>query len=105
MDTENRAGAAHAQLKSFVERIENLEAEKAALGSDITELYREAGAIGFDVKTLRELIRLRKLDPDERAEREGLLATYMHALEMKTAPSAEEFAGLPRNDTKPLKAA
>ncbi|MEJ2117871.1 MAG: DUF2312 domain-containing protein [Alphaproteobacteria bacterium] len=74
----------HAQgaLRSFVERIERLEEEKAALAEDIREVYAEAKSSGFDGKALREIIRIRKLADHERQEREGLLATYMHALGM-----------------------
>jgi uncharacterized protein (UPF0335 family) len=69
-------------LRAFVERIERLEEEKAALAEDIREVYAEAKSSGFDTKALREIVRLRKLAEHERQEREGLLATYMHALGM-----------------------
>ncbi|MEJ2118179.1 MAG: DUF2312 domain-containing protein [Alphaproteobacteria bacterium] len=69
-------------LRAFVERIERLEEEKAALAEDIREVYAEAKSSGFDAKALREIVRMRKLADHERQEREGLLATYMHALGM-----------------------
>jgi uncharacterized protein (UPF0335 family) len=69
-------------LRAFVERIERLEEEKAALAEDIREVYAEARSSGFNTKALREIVRLRKLAEHERQEREGLLATYMHALGM-----------------------
>lgn len=69
-------------LRAFVERIERLEEEKAALAEDIREVYGEAKSSGYDTKALREIVRLRKLAEHERQEREGLLATYMHALGM-----------------------
>lgn len=70
------------QLKSVIERIERLEEEKAALSSDIKDVYAEAKSNGFDVKALRSIIRIRKKDHDERVEEETILATYMHALGM-----------------------
>jgi uncharacterized protein (UPF0335 family) len=73
------------QLKSIVERIERLEEEKKALADDIREVYAEAKANGFDVKTLRKIIGLRKQDKSERAEQEALLDLYLHALGMAVA--------------------
>jgi uncharacterized protein (UPF0335 family) len=70
------------QLKAFVERIERLEEEKKALADDIKDVYGEAKAMGFDVKALRVIIRMRKEDNDERTEHEAILETYMHALGM-----------------------
>ena len=75
-------GTTRDQLRAFVERIERLEDEKAALATDIREVYAEAKAMGFDVKTLRTVIRLRKQDTQERQEQEAILATYMVALGM-----------------------
>lgn len=75
-------GTTRDQLRAFVERIERLEEEKTALTADIREVYAEAKAMGFDVKTLRTIIRLRKQDIDERQEQEAILATYMIALGM-----------------------
>jgi uncharacterized protein (UPF0335 family) len=72
----------NAQLKSIVERIERLEEEKAAIASDIRDIYAESKGNGYDVKTLRTVIRLRKQDPQERAEAETVLETYMSALGM-----------------------
>jgi uncharacterized protein (UPF0335 family) len=70
------------QLKTIVERIERLEEEKQALASDIKDVYAEAKANGFDTKTLRQVIRLRKQDHAERREQEALLDLYMNALGM-----------------------
>jgi uncharacterized protein (UPF0335 family) len=70
------------QLKAFVERIERLEEEKKALADDIKDVYGEAKAMGFDVKALRTIIRMRKEDTDERKEHEAILETYMLALGM-----------------------
>ena len=70
------------QLRSIIERIENLEEEKANLTNDIREIYSEAKGNGFDVKALRAIVRMRKKDDHERLEEEAVLATYMHALGM-----------------------
>ena len=75
-------GVARDQLKSIIERIEKLEEEKAAIADDIKEVYAEAKANGFDTKTLRQVVRLRKQDSAERQEQEALLDLYMHALGM-----------------------
>jgi len=69
-------------LKAFVERIEKLEEEKKAISDDVRDVYSEAKANGFDTKALRAIVRLRKLDADERREHEAILETYMHALGM-----------------------
>ena len=70
------------QLKAFVERIERLEEEKKATADDIRDVYAEAKGTGYDVKTLRVIVRLRKQDLEERKEQEAILETYMHALGM-----------------------
>ena len=77
------------QLRSIVERIERLEEEKAVLSEDIKEVYAEAKGNGFDAKTLRTVVRLRKQDSSERAEAEALLDLYLNALGMITAQAAE----------------
>jgi uncharacterized protein (UPF0335 family) len=70
------------QLKAIIERIERLEEEKKATSDDIRDVYAEAKGNGFDVKALRTIVRLRKMDTDERREQEAVLETYMHALGM-----------------------
>jgi len=70
------------QLKAFVERVERLEEEKKAIAEDIRDVYAEAKGNGFDVKTLRVVVRLRKQDVNERKEQEAILETYLHALGM-----------------------
>jgi uncharacterized protein (UPF0335 family) len=70
------------QLKAFVERIERLEEDKKATSDDIRDVYAEAKGNGFDIKALRSIVRLRKLDTDERREQQEVLETYMHALGM-----------------------
>ncbi len=75
-------GIAAQRLKSFIERIERLEEEKAALGADVREVCSEAKGEGFDVKIMRQVIRLRKLEADDRQEQEHLLDLYKQALGM-----------------------
>ncbi|MGB0084358.1 MAG: DUF2312 domain-containing protein [Rhodomicrobiaceae bacterium] len=79
---ESLQGSAKDRLRAFIERIERLEEEKAALSADIREVFAEAKSTGFDTKALRAIIRMRKQDDHERMEQEALLATYMHALGM-----------------------
>lgn len=78
----NHGGVAADQLKAFVERIERLEEEKSAISDDIKDIYSEAKGNGYDVKVLRQVVRLRKQDNNERQEMEALLDLYMHALGM-----------------------
>lgn len=68
------------QLKAIVERIERLEEEKKTIADDIRDVYAEAKGNGFDVKALREIVKIRKQDANERAEHETILETYMLAL-------------------------
>ena len=69
-------------MRSFVDRIERLEEEKMALAADIREVYSEAKGAGFDVRVMRQLIRLRKLDKNDRTKMEEILSVYEHALDM-----------------------
>ena len=78
------------ELRAFVERIERIEEEIRGLSEDKKDIYAEAKAQGFDVKILKEVIRLRKQDQKERDERDSLLDLYLHALE--TAASIAEAA-------------
>jgi uncharacterized protein (UPF0335 family) len=73
-------GVASDRLRSFVERIERLEEEKRALAADIREVYSESKGAGFDIKVMRQLIRLRKMDEDDRKQMEDILNTYERAL-------------------------
>jgi uncharacterized protein (UPF0335 family) len=70
------------QLKSVVERIERLEEEKKSVAEQIREVYAEAKANGFDTKTLRKVVSLRKRSTEERQEEEALLDLYLSALGM-----------------------
>jgi uncharacterized protein (UPF0335 family) len=69
-------------LKSFVERIERLEEEKASISGDVKEVYAEAKAQGFDTKVLRKVVALRKRDAAERREEQEILDLYLQALGM-----------------------
>ena len=75
-------GVAADELKQFVERIERLEEEKAAIGNDIKDVMAELKGRGFDVKAVRTILRLRKKDHAERQEEEAILELYLQALGM-----------------------
>ena len=75
-------GIAADRLRSIVDRIERLEEERKALSSDIKDIYAEAKSAGFDVKALRQLIRIRKQEAAEVEELETLLDLYRRALGM-----------------------
>jgi uncharacterized protein (UPF0335 family) len=70
------------RLKAFVERVEKLEEEKKAISDDVRDVYAEAKANGYDTKALRTVVKLRKMDVNDRKEQEAVLETYMHALGM-----------------------
>ena len=80
------AGLAVERLRSFIERIERLEDERAGIAGDIREVYSEAKGAGFDTKIMRQVVRLRKLDDHARQEQDMVLGTYLHALGMGPAP-------------------
>lgn len=82
-------GIARDQLRAFIERIERLEEEKKAIADDVKEVYAEAKGSGFDTKVMRQIIRIRKQDRNERAEQEAILDLYMHALGMADAPAPD----------------
>lgn len=74
------------QLRAFIERIERLEEEKAAVSADIKDIYAEAKGNGFDTKILKSVVRIRKMDANERMENEAILDLYLSALGMAEAP-------------------
>jgi len=87
MDSENGSGAdaggiAADRLRSIIERVERLEEERKALGSDIKDIFAEAKSAGFEVKVIKQIIRLRKQEPAEVEEQETLLDIYRRALGM-----------------------
>lgn len=73
-------GVAGSRLKAFIERVERLEEEKSALAEDIKEVYAEAKGVGFDAKTMRKIVRMRKMDAEKRREEEELLELYCTAI-------------------------
>ena len=77
----NRGGVAGDILRSFIERIERLEEEKRGIAEDIREVYAEAKAAGFEPKVMRQVVRIRKMERQEREEQEALLDLYLHAIE------------------------
>lgn len=81
------------QLRSYIERIERLEEEKAGLASDIKDIFAEAKGNGFDVKTMRQILKIRKMDASDRDEQEALLDLYMHALGMAGPPPGASEEG------------
>ena len=68
------------RLRLLIERIERLEEEKKGIADDIRDVYAEAKAVGYDPKIMRQIVRLRKMKPDDRSEQDMLLETYKNAL-------------------------
>lgn len=81
-ETVSTTTVAAGQLKSIIERVERLEEEKKEVAEQIKEVYAEAKANGFDAKTLRRVVSLRKKPTEEREEEEALLDLYLSALGM-----------------------
>ena len=79
-ETNDVGGVSGQRLKAYLDRIERLEEEKSGLGDDIKDIYAEAKGTGFDVKTMRKLIRLRKMDTEKRREEDELLELYKAAV-------------------------
>ncbi len=76
------ADATDDRLRLLIERIERLEEEKKGIADDIRDVYAEAKAVGYDAKIMRQIVRLRKMKPDDRSEQETILETYKSALGM-----------------------
>lgn len=76
------AEASDDRLRLLIERIERLEEERKGISDDIRDVYAEAKAVGYDAKIMRQIVRLRKMKPDDRAEQETILDTYKAALGM-----------------------
>ena len=81
-ETSDVGGIAADRLRSIIERVERLESERKALSGDIKDIFTEAKSAGFDVKVLRQIIRIRKQEPAEVEEQETLLDVYRRALGM-----------------------
>jgi uncharacterized protein (UPF0335 family) len=79
-------GIAGERIRSFIERVEQIEEELKALNEGKKEIFAEAKGEGFDVKVLKEILKLRKQDKDERDEQESLLDLYMQAMEQSEEP-------------------
>ncbi len=84
-------GIAGDRIRSFIERVEHIDEEIQALNEGKKEVWSEAKGEGFDVKVLKEILRLRKQDKDERDEQESLLDLYLRAMEVP-APSQAKAA-------------
>ena len=80
MTEQNVSGISAGQLRSFVEKIESLEQDKAELMGTIRDVFAEAKSEGFDVGVMRQLLKLRRMKKEELAEQEGLLEIYRQAL-------------------------
>ena len=74
------AEATDDRLRLLIERVERLEEEKKGIADDIRDVYAEAKAVGYDTKIMRQIVRLRKMTPDDRAEMDAILDTYKAAL-------------------------
>lgn len=83
-------GVESTKLRSYIERVERLEEEKQGLASDVRDVYAEAKSNGFDTKTMRTIVKLRKMKSNDRAEAEYMLDLYKRALGME--PDFEEAA-------------
>lgn len=92
------ANATDDRLRLLIERIERLEEEKKAITEDIRDVYAEAKAVGYCTKTMRQIVKLRKMKPDERTEAEMVLDTYKAALGMAGTPLGDYAAGLAKMD-------
>jgi len=82
MDDRAKTGVAAQELKQFIERVERLEEERKAISDDIRDVYGEMKGRGFDVRAVRQIVKIRKEDHAERKEREAILELYMSALNM-----------------------
>lgn len=80
--TPEETGIPASELRSFIERIERLDSEKAAISDDIKDVFAELKSRGYDAKAVRAILKLRKLDPNERAESEAILDLYLSTLGM-----------------------
>lgn len=82
-------GVSGNRLRQFIEQIEYLEEQKAGIAADTREVFSEAKSAGFDVKVIRQILKIRKMDQDELSEQEAILETYMQALKMTSATSTK----------------
>lgn len=81
-DAGHNADATDDRLRLLIERVERLEEEKSGITADIRDVYAEGKAVGYDAKIMRQVVRLRKMAPDDRREMETILDMYKCALGM-----------------------
>ena len=81
-DVGHNSSTADDRLRLLIERVERLEEEKKAISDDIKDVFAEAKAVGYDAKIMKQVIRLRKMNPDDRREMETILDLYKTALGM-----------------------
>ena len=86
----DNSNATDDRLRMLIERVERLEEEKKGIADDIRDVYAEAKAVGYDTKIMRQVVRLRRMKPDDRAEQELVLETYKGALGMGWAADRQE---------------
>ena len=79
-NTKDTGGIAGHRLKAFIERIETLNQEKSDISEDLKDLYTEVKSVGYDVKTVKKIVKLRSMDTEKRAEEDQLLALYKSAI-------------------------
>ena len=79
---ESESNIAGEKLMSLIQRIERLEEDRANIGADIREIYREAKGIGFEPKIIRQLVKMRKMEASDRQEEEALIESYKAAIGM-----------------------
>jgi uncharacterized protein (UPF0335 family) len=92
--------SAQDQLRQIVEQIETLEAEKKSIGDDISDKYIFAKGLGFDVKAIRTIVRMRKKSKTEREEEESILSVYLHAMNMIGTPLGDYAASREMEDVE-----
>lgn len=79
-EEQDVGGVSGKRLKAYLDRVERLEEEKSGIADDIKDIFAEAKATGFDVKTMRKLVRLRKMDAEKRREEDEILELYKAAI-------------------------
>ena len=92
MQATKTGGVESTKLRSYIERIERLEEDKAGIASDVRDVFAEAKSNGFDVKAMRQILKLRKMKTNERTEAEYMLDLYKRALGMDDAMDDRDAA-------------
>lgn len=99
MEHGHNSNAADERLRLLIECVERLEEEKKGIADDIRDVYMEAKAVGYDAKIMRQIVKLRKMRPDDRAKQAMLLETYLNALGMDYAETPLGAATIERVKT------